>query len=446
MRSVRTFWAASLIVSLLAVGCPGRRTAAAAPTQPAAFPAASFSVMSDLHVYDTTLGTSGPAFREYLATDRKLLRESKEITTAAINRIIEEKPDFVIVAGDLTKDGESQSHDQAAACLRPLREQNIPVFVVPGNHDIANPEAVRYDEEGEAPVPSISPREFAERYADFGYDQAFDRDTSSLSYAAEPVPGLWLVGLDANRYYDNRPGRRLVIAGRLRPRTMAWLTQVLGRAAQKRIPVIVFMHHGVLEHFSGQQGQAPDYLVTGRKHIRSLFKRYGVRTVFTGHFHAQDIVVRTWPDAGFLYDIETGSLVTYPLPYRHVEIADNQNMLILTRRIEAIPSHPVDFPGYARDFTRQGLTDAGQRLLRRYHMLQAGGPAFTSMVADLITDHYAGDEPGTTFSISPSGFGCLTAFLIGARWDILKGLSRDLPPPDNDLLINLATGQWLLPR
>ncbi len=438
---------AVIIIYLLVNACSAPpKSPGSSLTDMPSFPAATFVVISDLHVYDTTLGVTGRAFQQYLDTDRKLLQESAVILQTAVTRIIDEQPDFVILTGDITKDGEPASHDLAAAGLAALREKKIPVFVIPGNHDIANPEAARYRGDHCESIPSISAPEFAGRYADFGYGSAFARDTASLSYAAEPIPGLWLVGLDANQYLKNQPGRPHLVGGRLPEETIAWLTGILEQARQRRRPVIVFMHHGLIEHFPGQQRQFPEYLVADHNRLQSLLIEYGVRVVFTGHFHAQDIARIYRSEGRFLFDIETGSLVTYPLPYRRIEIGSNQSMLILSRHISAIPSRPSGLLDYARNFTRQGLIKAGDRQLIKYRIPDNSRQVLAPMVADLILSHYAGDENSAAHTIDPERFGCLTGLLLGSRYSLLQGLSRDLEPPDNDLIINLATGQWLLPR
>ena len=42
----------------------------------AGYPDTSFAVMSDIHYYDTSLGTSGSAFEECMNSDRKLVSGS----------------------------------------------------------------------------------------------------------------------------------------------------------------------------------------------------------------------------------------------------------------------------------------------------------------------------------------------------------------------------------
>jgi len=53
----------------------------------------------------------GPAFQTYLAQDPKLLKESPAIPEQIATEVVQAQPQIVLVAGDLTKDGERVSHD-----------------------------------------------------------------------------------------------------------------------------------------------------------------------------------------------------------------------------------------------------------------------------------------------------------------------------------------------
>ncbi len=142
-----------------------------------AYPETSFIVFSDPHLYDTSLGTEGKAFESYLADDRKLLRESTEILESAIAAIKNEKASFVLIPGDMTKDGELSSHRLVVSYLEQLEASGKKVYVVPGNHDIKNGHSFKYVGDTAERVPNITPAEFADMYGDFGYKEALYRDT-----------------------------------------------------------------------------------------------------------------------------------------------------------------------------------------------------------------------------------------------------------------------------
>ena len=69
-------------------------------------------VLSDLHLMaPTLLVNDGPAWRNLLAVDRKLLDFSQPLLDEVVERIKAIQPKLVLITGDLTKDGETVSHE-----------------------------------------------------------------------------------------------------------------------------------------------------------------------------------------------------------------------------------------------------------------------------------------------------------------------------------------------
>ena len=203
---------------------------------PAYYPTAKLLVFSDPHYFDPSLGTSGAAFADYLAHDRKLVAESDAIMRAMVGYVDAENPQFVLVSGDLTKDGEQLSHQTVAGYLAQMKTGGRRVFVVPGNHDIQNDAASSYAGDVATPVPAISASEFADIYKDLGFGEAIARDANSLSYVAELVPGLWLLALDSCIYGDTRGPMQS--SGRLLDGTRAWIQSQLDQARGLGVRVI----------------------------------------------------------------------------------------------------------------------------------------------------------------------------------------------------------------
>jgi 3',5'-cyclic AMP phosphodiesterase CpdA len=412
----------------------------------AAWPAARFAVFSDAHLYDTALGTYGAAFQRDMDNDRKLLPESKEILSEAIRQVSGMGVQFLLIPGDLTKDGERQNHLLMAEQLSALARQSVRVFVVPGNHDIQNPHAVRYDGRSTRRVPNITPSEFAEIYKDAGYGDALFRDPDSLSYVAEPVPGLWLLAVDSTDYQDNRTRTTPATGSGLTPTRVAWIGKMLGQAVVRRKAVIAMMHHGVVEHFAGQYKYFPQYLLSDWQGVADMLASYGVRVVFTGHFHAQDIAVRGTGQRA-IYDVETGSLVTFPDPLRLVTIdADSQKMRITSSFIKDLPSFSergVSFWEYSREFMHTGTARIAARALASLGISGAEASMVADQIADAFAAHFQGDEHFTGSEIlSTRGLGLFAAAVVNARRDLVTSLWQDTGPPDNNVVINLAAGTW----
>jgi 3',5'-cyclic AMP phosphodiesterase CpdA len=416
---------------------------------PPRYPVTRFGVISDLHFYDLTLGTSGKAFQDYLDDDRKLLLESGALVDAALAGLAAEDLDFVLVCGDLTKDGEQSSHRLMAYRLAELEAAGSAVYVVPGNHDIANGWALSYSGEVTEPVPTVTAQEFASIYARFGFSEAICRDPGSLSYLAEPQPGLWLLALDSCRYREQDPalGQEPITGGRLTAATLEWLVGVLERAAAENKALFAFLHHGVVEHHPGQAKHDPEYLVAGYEEVGRLLAAYGVRVVFSGHDHAQDITLRRFEVEGssgkapFLYDIETGSLATYPCPYRVLETDADQRLAVSSTFIDGIAGHPGGFSAFARRDVLEGIARiAVSRMVEDYRVSEKDAALIAPQVAAAYTAHYAGDERPEGKVLSRKGVGLWGRVILAAQKSVITGRWSDFPPRDNNVVLDLLTG------
>ncbi len=411
-----------------------------------AYPETDLVVFSDPHIYDSALGTTGKAFEAYLEKDRKLLRESPEILESAIASIKGLKANIVLVPGDLTKDGEKSSHELAASYLAKLKAAGKKVYVVPGNHDIMNGHSYRFVGDTVERVPNITAEQFTQIYADYGYKDALQRDPDSISYVAEPQPGLWLLGLDSCRYKENIEDKESITDGKFSPQTLGWIEKMLGQAAKDNKAVIVMMHHGIMEHYVGQEKNYGEYIVDDAPEVSRMLAAYNARMVFTGHYHAQDITVKKWDDTKkFVFDIETGSLVTYPCPYRVVNINTEQQAVIKTELVTAIKSHPQDFPAFGKQYLLDGIAGiATATLTGTYKVDRIEAEKISKEVAVAFGAHYAGDEtlaPGQQ-PVIESGLSPLGWVVIQMRKDLIIGLWNDLPPADNNITLNLKDGSW----
>lgn len=409
------------------------------------YPGTAFVVLSDPHIFATSLGMEGPALEAYLATDRKLLRESTEIMESAIEMVKSETAEFVLISGDLTKDGERVSHELCASYLGQLEAAGKKVYVVPGNHDVLNGESFKYTDNRTERVPNVTPQEFAAIYAEYGYGEALYRDADSLSYVAEPKADLWLLALDSSRYRKNQESAEPVTDGAFSRETLDWIEGMLIKAAEQKKAVIAMLHHGIVEHYKGQEKYGGEYLLDSYPVFSRLLAAYGVQLVFTGHFHAQDITLQRWKDIKRpIFDIETGSLVTYPSPYRIVTIRASQTAELTAKRVTSIKSHPADFQEYARAYIESGIVNITLGILRDYGIKGPEAERLARQVAPAFVAHYAGDEtiPPGQGEITVRGLGLRGWFIINGYEGVLNGLWRDLEPRDNDIMIDLTTGQW----
>ena len=400
---------------------------------PPAYPDANFAVLSDLHVYDLSLGTSGEAFDAVMNSDRKLLLDSIDLLDYAIEDIINSDVDFVLISGDLTKDGERVCHELVAEKLARLSDAGMKVYVIPGNHDIYNPDAERYDGDRASGVPTITDSDFADLYRDFGYSDALFRDADSLSYVAEPVDGLWLLAIDACRYRENQPGQGEIVGGKISQATADWIAAVLSEALRSEKAVMVMAHHGIVEHWNGQSKLHPDYLIEDYQHFGKFLASYGVRLAFTGHYHAQDITQAIFDDGTYIYEVETGSLVTAPCPIRYCSLKDGNFSVESVTIVDRL--YPgTDFAQNAMDFVKETVMSEAMATLKNYKVSDKDAAIIADAVGDAFAAHYSGDEsPAQRPALDKSRLSLWGRFILFMQQYVLDGLWDDLYPADNNV-------------
>ena len=318
-------------------------------------------VLSDPHVMAPgLLKNEGTAWTTYLNGQRKMVDYSKLLFDDMIERIKEDMhPELVLISGDLTKDGEQVSHEYVTSKLDELRAIGIKTLVIPGNHDRgSNSDAVYYDGESTTAATVASNEWFATQYANYGYGVSSEREGTTLTYACEPITGLVVIGIDSGT------------DGNVSETTLNWVVEKATAARASGKKVIAMMHHPLIPHFTGVDNFVSTAVVGSYQIVRNALADAGIRVVFTGHFHTSDIA-KDWnaDKSREIYDVNTGSLISYPCDYREVTMsADFTDMTIATGRIadEALPKRIKVTDGNHNVTFELNETSAAQSL---YNML-----------------------------------------------------------------------------
>ena len=401
------------------------------------YPDVNFAVISDIHVYTAELGSSGAAFEKVMSSDRKLLLDSIDLLDFAIAEILQTEAGFVLIPGDLTKDGELVNHKIVAEKLQQLLDANISVYVVPGNHDVNNPEAFSFSGDTTQTVQNVSKDDYAEIYSNFGYGSAFSRDRNSLSYAIEIAEGMWLLAIDATRHSENVTGHHAIVGGKISQATADWIASVLREADRQNIAVMAMMHHGFGEHWKGQAKLHPDYIILDYEGFGKFLASWNVRFGFTGHYHAHDVKRNEYDNGKYFYDIETGSLITAPCPIRYVQISGGSMNISSDFFIEKL--HPgTDFAEKGHAFVKKTVMLEAANTLRKYKVSEKDIDIIADAVGDAFSAHYSGDEnPALRPPIQKSKLGLWGRIVLSTQQYVLDGLWQDLAPEDINLTINL---------
>ncbi|KUP21323.1 metallophosphoesterase [Paenibacillus sp. DMB5] len=265
---------------------------------------------TDIHYLSPRLTDNGPAFRSFLAAgDGKQLNYSDEMLEALDLDIGIRRPAAVIISGDLTNNGEKASHQDLAGHLRAIEQRTgTRIYVIPGNHDVMNPWARRFEGERQIRTDSVTPKNFRSIYSEFGYGEALLRDNDSLSYLAAPSEDLWLLMLDTSQYSSNKKLGHPQLDGQLTGSTLRWIDRCGELAAKNGAQIVAVMHHSLLDHSEFLQ---EGFTLNNNEQAAAALIRNGITTVFSGHIHFQDI---RKSDKG-IYDVANSALSVYPHQY-----------------------------------------------------------------------------------------------------------------------------------
>jgi 3',5'-cyclic AMP phosphodiesterase CpdA len=296
-------------------------------------------VATDIHYLAKDLIDNGEAFQTHLSSgDGKQLNYIDEIVSAFAKDINEQKPEILIISGDLTNNGEKESHLKLAEKLKYIEESaGTRVFVIPGNHDIQNPWARGFRDKKQYIVDTIDSNGFKEIYGEFGYKEAISLDKHSLSYLAAPSDDIWLLMLDTNKYEFNKVMGMPITNGMISSETMQWIEQCNKLAKEKNAQIVTVMHHNLVDHSDILK---EGFTLDNNEEVIKAFEKNELNLILSGHIHIQDIKSI---DIGSmkLYDIVTSSLGVYPQQYGVLKYSLSQGFDYSTSR--------VDIEGWAKE-------------------------------------------------------------------------------------------------
>lgn len=303
--------------------------------------------IADTHHYSKTLGTTGRQYFLRSGSDQKCLAETGEIIDAAFEKIADSDTDAVMIAGDLTNDGEMVSHLEFRQKLYKLREKKK-VYVITATHDWCcdgNPRrfcgnTVMHDVET---LPSDKLPEF---YKDFGPDASISKFITHIgtcSYVVQLADHVRLLALNDDKNGNDHAG--------FTEEHFAWIEEQIKKAHADNCLMIGMMHHLLTPHISP--------LITGggtcvenREYVASRLADAGLRYMFVGHSHIQSTTDFKSPGGNVITEVNVGSLVGYPAPIVSVTVNEDQTL-----------SYEVE---HLRQFILNGKTVDAQSYLKNH--------------------------------------------------------------------------------
>lgn len=357
----------------------------------------TFFIAADPHHLSKSTYTEGKAFQWFLNSgDGKLLNYTDEIIDAFTLDIKIRKPDVLIIPGDLTCNGERESHLEMVEKLKNIEDLGVPVYIIPGNHDIENPWARNYIGDEMIKIESIDSSEFLELYEPFGYGEAVYRDNNSLSYLAAPSEDVWLLMLDTAKYNRNKVRTSPEMGGEINADTFEWIKECSQLAKENNAEIIAIMHHSLIDHSDVVND---NYTIENNEEVLDTLIDCGIQVVLSGHIHLQDIKSYSKGEST-IYDIATSCLVAYPNQYGILEFSPNNGYKYHTDRVNMEryvkengiqDENLVNFKDYTRDFFyRRSYDKYYDSLLEISQFSDEEMKAIASTVANLNLKYFAG--------------------------------------------------------
>lgn len=296
-----------------------------------------FGVISDIHYLAESLrGGDNEKWLEFQKNKQKEYTVADSLLENALDGVlrnaVENGENYVLIPGDLTKDGELESHKALAEKLEKFEaETGIPVFVIPGNHDINNSNAITFENGYKEPAEKTSPEQFREIYADLGFDMAdsfFVPDEGKkggmLSYAVT-LGGYRLIAIDSciysndNGAEDNEHETR----GQLADGLLDWIVEECEKADDSGLTVIGMQHHNLIPHMEIEEATFAPFVVNDWLRVAETYADAGMHYVFTGHLHSNDTVSHVNDNGETVYDILTPTLTGFPNCYKIVDFTSD---------------------------------------------------------------------------------------------------------------------------
>lgn len=314
-----------------------------------------FYVITDPHYFDTSLGCSGEEYDDFMHYEQKCFAETESINKSVIGYLKNaDEADIVLIAGDLSFNGEKKSHEGFIKLLYDLKNSGKKVYVVTADHDFKwkREDTFAFGENGRYSPEHTERNELYEMYKDFGFGDAIAEDREHLSYVAQLSDNVRLMALNCDLKKD---GKYYFFEEQLE-----WIKEQAEKAKKDNQTIIAMCHYPILPI-------QPLFSIISKSLIRdahefaTFLADNGIHIVFTGHMHNQSINEFVTEKGNKLYDITTGSVIAAPAYMRLVSVVDEK-----TVDIKSIPTPDFEWD---TDDCKKYLSDR-----------------FDAMIMNLITD------------------------------------------------------------
>lgn len=192
---------------------------------------------------------------------------------------------------------------------------------------------------------------------------------TDTSYLVEPIPGLWLLAIDANVYQPKKDsdgnaldaenfsgssdaGYNKVITHKTH--LLEWITDVVQRAQAQDKTLIAFSHFPMQEFYDGAATDVAQLMGDGKFQLSrnpttntsKMLADTGLQIHVAGHMHINDTGIYRGENGKVLFNIQAPSLAAYVPAYKVLTIKPGQQIEVETLVLKEVPRFNELFSHY----------------------------------------------------------------------------------------------------
>lgn len=189
---------------------------------------------------------------------RRRFRHDLKLLERAVEYILDVRPDVAVCTGDLTSTGQPGEFARTLEILKPLKDSNIPLIYMPGNHDC-----------------------YVKRLKCVAAMQTAVAYLNGSEYAFDKLPRVRTIGnIDFLMLNTSRPSNLLCSWGFVSKEDDQWVQKVC--AGEKLRPRILVSHYPMLEDHPILRVR---HRLFGQKNIMKLKNSGAIDLSLCGHVH-----------------------------------------------------------------------------------------------------------------------------------------------------------------
>lgn len=306
--------------------------------------------IADTHYYSKTLGTTGRQYELRSGSDQKCLGETGEIIDSAFEEIAKSDTDAVLIAGDVSNDGEKVSHIEFREKLKKLSKSKK-VYLITATHDWCCDENPRryHGDNVYHDVEVMDSHQLRDFYYDYGPKDALSEYRTHIgtcSYVVQIGDKVRILALNDDKNENNHAG--------FTEEHFQWIEKQIKQAQEDGVLIIGMEHHLLMPHVSP--------LITGgstcvenREYVATRLADAGLKYMFVGHSHIQNTADFVTRKGNRITEVNVGSLVGYPAPMVEVTVNDDFSLSYQVKHLKTfkLDGKEVDAEEYLKNHALQ---------------------------------------------------------------------------------------------